>query len=81
MNGIVSSNIDRAQDKPNYRPGHAVVLGCTLVFLLGDSIATHFLLVTENNKLAGNRDYLVEGNTEQELEMLGVKRPDFMYTV
>jgi len=49
--------------------------------LLGDSIATHFLLVTENKKLAGNRYYLVEGKTKQELEMLGDKRPDFMYTV
>jgi len=27
LNGIVSSNIDRARDKPNCRPGHAVVLG------------------------------------------------------
>lgn len=82
LNGVVSSNIYRAQDKPNYRPGHSVVLAYMVLFLLGGSLVTHFLLVAENKKkLAGKRDYLVEGKSEEEIEALGDRRPDFIYTV
>ena len=53
-----------------------------VAFLLCGSIVTHFLLVSENKKrLAGKRDYLVEGKSESEIELLGDRRPDFLYTV
>ncbi|KIW96576.1 uncharacterized protein Z519_01967 [Cladophialophora bantiana CBS 173.52] len=82
LNGIMSSNIYRAQDKPRFRPGHAVVLGYEAVFLLGGSILQHVLLRRENAKRrAGERDVWVEGKTEDEIEKLGDQRPDFMYTL
>lgn len=75
LNGIVSSNIYRAKDKPTYRPGHAVVLAYLLVFLVGGSGLHRVLLKRENDKrLAGKRDYLVEGKTESEIEELGDQR-------
>jgi hypothetical protein len=80
--GIVSSNIYRAEDKPRFRPGHAVVLAYETVFLLGGSVVQHLLLRRENAKRRnGERDYWIQGKTEDEIERLGDKRPDFMYTL
>ncbi|KAF2708559.1 MFS nicotinic acid transporter-like protein Tna1 [Pleomassaria siparia CBS 279.74] len=82
LNGVVSSNIYRGQDKPRYTPGHAVVLAYMILFLLGGSLATRFLLSWENKKRArGERDHWAEGKDEKEVEALGDKRPDFMYTL
>ncbi|KIW42401.1 uncharacterized protein PV06_05956 [Exophiala oligosperma] len=82
LNGIVSSNIYRAEDKPRFKPGHGVVLGYEAVFLFGGSILQHILLRRENAKRrAGKRDHWIEGKTEAEIEKLGDMRPDFMYTL
>lgn len=82
LNGIVSSNIYRSEDSPNYRPGHGVVLAYLTVFLLGGSILTHFMLIAENKKRQrGERDEWIVGKSESEVELLGDKRPDFLYTV
>ncbi|KAL1304988.1 hypothetical protein AAFC00_003892 [Neodothiora populina] len=81
LNGVVSSNIYRAKDKPQYYVGHAVVLAYMTLFLFGGSVATHFALQAENKKRAeGKRDAWVEGLDEAEVKMLGDKRPDFVYT-
>jgi nitrate/nitrite transporter NarK len=81
LNGIVSSNIYRSQDSPNYRPGHGVVLAYLTLFLFGGSILTHFMLIAENNKRKrGDRDAWIVGKSESEVELLGDKRPDFLYT-
>jgi hypothetical protein len=77
LNGIVSSNIYRAKDKPNFRLGHAVVLAYMVLFLFGGSLFAHFMLVAENKKrLAGKRDNLIAGKSQQEIEMLGDMRYD-----
>ena len=81
LNGIVSSNIYRTEDSPNYRPGHGVVLAYLTLFLFGGSIVTHFMLIAENNKRKrGDRDEWIVGKSESEVELLGDKRPDFLYT-
>ena len=75
LNGVVSSNIYRAQDKPTYRPGHATVMGYMILFLLGGSILQELLLRAENAKRrAGKRDVWIEGKTEAEIAALGDKR-------
>jgi sugar phosphate permease len=80
LNGIVSSNIYRTP--PKYTVGHAAVMGYMIAFLLGGSIVLHLLLRRENAaRRAGKRDYWVEGLSEQEAEMLGDRRPDFIYTL
>ncbi|KAF1984605.1 MFS nicotinic acid transporter-like protein Tna1 [Aulographum hederae CBS 113979] len=82
LNGVVSSNIYQTKDSPRFFPGHGVVLGYMTVFLLGGSVVTTILLRKENRaRQNGKRDYLAEGKTQQEIEMLGDMRPDFMYTV
>lgn len=82
LNGVVSSNIYRARDKPRYLVGHGVVLAYMVLFLLGGSVATHLALRRENGKRArGERDYWAEGKSEKEVEMLGDKRPDFLYVL
>ncbi|KAK3642749.1 hypothetical protein LTR56_010573 [Elasticomyces elasticus] len=74
LNGVVSSNIYRAKDKPNYKLGHAVVLAYMICFLLGGSLFTHFALISENKKkLAGKSDHLIEGKSDEEVELLGDK--------
>lgn len=75
LNGIVSSNIYRAKDKPRYVLGHSVVLGYLSLALFGGSIFQHVMLRRENAKrLAGKRDAWIVGKTEKEIEMLGDKR-------
>ena len=81
LNGVVSSNIYQAKDKPLYRPGHGVVLGYLTVFLWGGSILLWWLLGRENEKRrSGRRDNWVEGLSEKEIEALGDRRPGFLYT-
>ncbi|KAK6002901.1 hypothetical protein QM012_001651 [Aureobasidium pullulans] len=80
LQGVVSSNIYRAKDKPKYYLGHGVVLAYLTLFLFCGSLLTHLLLKAENKKRqAGKRDHWVEGKDESEIKMLGDKRPDFLY--
>lgn len=82
LNGVMSSNIYRAQWAPNFRPSHGIVLAYLTLFLTVGTLVTHFMLVAENKKRrAGKRDYLLEGKSKEELRMLGDLRPDFLYVV
>ena len=82
LNGIVSSNIYRDGDAPQFYPGHGVVLGYLVLFLCGGSIVQYFLLQHENSKRRrGERDHWVEGLSPNEVEELGDRRPDFIYTM
>ncbi|EED18707.1 MFS transporter, putative [Talaromyces stipitatus ATCC 10500] len=81
LNGIVSSNIYRGKDSPNFYPGHSTVLAYLVLFLLGGSILQTILLRIENRKRQrGDRDYRIEGLSEEEIRDLGDMRPDFIYT-
>jgi hypothetical protein len=80
LNGIVASNIYRAEDKPRFKPGHGTVLGYLTAFLLGGSVVQHLLLRRENAKRRnGERDHWIQGKSEEEIEKLGDKRPNFLY--
>lgn len=82
LNGIVSSNIYREADAPRFYPGHGTVLAYLVVFLFGGSIVQYVLLRRENAKRRrGERDHWIEGLDQNEIELLGDKRPDFMYTL
>jgi hypothetical protein len=82
LNGIVSSNIYRGADAPNFYPGHGAILAYLVLFLLGGSILQHILLRIENRKRRlGQRDAWIEGLDQQQIELLGDKRPDFVYTL
>lgn len=81
LNGIVSSNIYRGQDAPNFFPGHGTVLAYLAIFLLGGSIVQTILLRNENRKRrSGERDARIEGLDRHQIELLGDQRPDFIYT-
>ncbi len=80
LNGVVSSNIYFAS--PHYLQGHGVVLAYMALFLLGGSVLMTTLLRVENAKRRrGDRDGWVTGLDEKEIESLGDRRPDFIYTV
>ncbi|KNG89067.1 MFS transporter [Aspergillus nomiae NRRL 13137] len=82
LNGIMSSNIYRNADAPNYYPGHGTVLAYLTLFLFIGSVLEYFLLKRENRKRQrGDRDHRVEGLTSEEIAQLGDKRPDFIYTI
>ncbi|EQL34268.1 hypothetical protein RJZ56_005603 [Blastomyces dermatitidis] len=82
LQGCVTSNIYRGDDKPEFYPGHGTVLGYLLLFQLGGSIAQYVLLRMENRRrLRGERDYWVAGLDEKQVEMRGDMRPDFIYTL
>lgn len=79
---IVASNIYRTDDAPRFFPGHGTVMGYLAAFLLGGSILQYLLLRAENAKrAAGKRDHWIEGKNEEEIDKLGDRRPDFMYTL
>lgn len=78
----MSSNVYRSIDAPHYTLGHAVVLGYLTIGLLGGSILQYYLLKRENRKRAnGERDYLIAGMSEKQIDELGDQRPDFLYTL
>jgi len=80
LNGIVSSNIYRTKDAPQFYPGHGVVLGYLSLFLFGGSIVTTLLLRNENKKrINGQRDHWLDGKTAEERYVMGDRKPDFLY--
>ncbi|KAH4284805.1 hypothetical protein HBH64_239740 [Parastagonospora nodorum] len=80
MNGVVSSNIYMTKEKPRYYTGHGIVLAYMFLFLFGGTVFMHFMLKRENKlRKSGARDDLLQGKTESEVEVLGDKRPDFIY--
>lgn len=85
LNGVMSSNIYRAQDAPWYRLGHSVVLGYLSVCLLGGSIL-NYIFLSIGNKRRGNimdewkREKLSK-MTEEEQQQLADFHPDFKYTL
>ncbi|KAF1850691.1 MFS general substrate transporter [Cucurbitaria berberidis CBS 394.84] len=81
LNGVVSSNIYIAKEKPRYYTGHGIVLAYMFLFLFGGSVFMHFALKRENKlRKAGKRDHWLHGKTEDEIVELGDVRPDFYYT-
>ncbi|EQK98930.1 MFS transporter [Ophiocordyceps sinensis CO18] len=80
LNGIVSSNIYR--DPPRYFVGHGTVLAYLFVCMFGGSLLMCWMLSLENKKRRdGARDHWIEGKTAAEINALGDKRPDFIYTL
>jgi MFS family permease len=80
LNGIVSSNI--YFDSPRYLVGHGVIMAYMALFLFGGSVLMTMLLRMENAKRRrGERDHWAAGKTDKEVEALGDRRPDFIYTV
>ncbi len=79
LNGIVSSNI--YFDPPRYFVGHGVIIAYMALFLFGGSLLMTILLRLENaRRKRGERDSWAVGLGEAEIEALGDKRPDFIYT-
>jgi hypothetical protein len=57
-------------------------MGYLVLFLFGGSVVQYLLLRRENGKRRrGERDQWVEGLDHSQIELLGDKRPDFMYTL
>ncbi|KAF5862165.1 hypothetical protein ETB97_012062 [Aspergillus alliaceus] len=82
LNGIVSSNIYRGDDAPDFYPGHGTVLAYLVLFLFGGSVVQYVLLRRENAKRRrGDRDCWVQGLDPRQIDLLGDKRPDFLYTL
>jgi len=80
LNGIVASNI--WIDAPRYIIGHSTSIAYIAVCIFGGSLLNYVLLARENAKRRdGKRDYLMEGKSLMEIELLGDKRPDFRYTL
>ncbi|KAK2605840.1 hypothetical protein QQS21_003794 [Conoideocrella luteorostrata] len=79
LNGVVSSVIYRWP--PRYFQGHGTIIAYLAVCMFGGSLLFTSMLSMENKKRRrGERDHWVEGKTEAEINALGDKRPDFMYT-
>lgn len=80
LNGVVSSNI--FFNGPRFFEGHGVVIAYLSLFLFGGSVLMTVLLRRENTKrLRGERDYMVQGLSQAQIQQLGDMRPDFIYTV
>jgi hypothetical protein len=82
LNGVVSSNIYLKEDKPRYFIGHGIVLAYLVICLLGGTVFMYTALRRENSKrLAGKRDAMHAGKTEEEVWLAGDNRPHFIYSL
>lgn len=80
LNGIVSSNIYIRE--PRFSEGHGVVLAYMSIFLCLGSVLMTLLLRVENQKRRqGKRDHWADNRSEKEIEAMGDRRPDFLYTL
>ncbi|CCF38175.1 major facilitator superfamily transporter [Colletotrichum higginsianum] len=80
LNGIVSSNIYIRE--PRFSEGHGVVLAYMSIFLCLGSVLMTLLLRVENQKRRqGNRDHWADNRSVKEIEAMGDRRPDFLYTL
>ncbi|KAK9435403.1 MFS transporter [Metarhizium brunneum] len=80
LNGVVSSVIYRWP--PRYFQGHGTIIAYLVVCMFGGSLLFATMLKFENRKRSkGERDHWIEGKTEEEINALGDKRPDFLYTL
>jgi hypothetical protein len=80
LNGVVSSNI--FYSSPRFIAGHATIIAYMAVCIFAGSILMMMLLSRENSKRrSGQRDYLIHDKNERQIEMLGDRRPDFIYTL
>ncbi|OIW32769.1 MFS general substrate transporter [Coniochaeta ligniaria NRRL 30616] len=80
LNGIVSSNVWFSG--PRFFEGHATVIAYLAICIFGGSLLMQILLSRENKaRKAGKRDHLIEGKSASEIDLLGDKRPDFLYTL
>jgi hypothetical protein len=78
----MSSNVYRSVDAPHYTLGHTVVLAYLALGLLGGSVINYVLLRKENKKRReGVRDSWTQELGHKEIEELGDRRPDFLYTL
>ncbi|TPX16106.1 uncharacterized protein E0L32_004101 [Thyridium curvatum] len=77
--GIFSSFIYRTQDKPEYKLGHGLTMA--FVFCSGCLFAaTCYFLRRENKKRdRGERDYVLEGKTPDQIARLGDYHPEYRY--
>lgn len=81
LQGVVSSNIYRGEDAPEFYPGHGVVLAYLVLFQLLASVVQYLGLRKENSmRRRGERDAWLELDKET-IEVMGDRRPDFMYTL
>ena len=80
MNGVVSSNIYSKTEAPRYWTGHGIVLAYMFFFLFGGTVFMHFMLKRENRlRKEGKRDHWMQGQSQEEIDAMGDRRPDFYY--
>jgi hypothetical protein len=85
LNGIMSSNVYRQNDAPQYRLGNSIILGYVAVGIVGGSIVNYIFLSIGNRRRDAAAEYMKEkpldGLTEDEKENLADFHPDFRYTL
>lgn len=81
LHGVVSSNIYLSEEEPRFWTGHGVVLAAQFLCALCGTILVYIMLKIENRKRRnGERDDMHAGKSEYEIQVMGDKRPDFIYT-
>lgn len=77
--GIYASFIYRTQDSPEYKLGHGIALA--FVFCSGClfAVISYFLWRENQKRDRGERDYILEGKTEEEIARLGDYHPSYRY--
>ncbi|TFK24302.1 MFS general substrate transporter [Coprinopsis marcescibilis] len=81
LGSIVSVWTYVPSDAPDYRRGNSANLGTTSTIVVLLAIKT-WSIYRENAKRArGERDYRVEGKTQEQIAQLGYKHPEFRYQV
>ncbi|OJJ47853.1 hypothetical protein ASPZODRAFT_158726 [Penicilliopsis zonata CBS 506.65] len=77
--GVISSYIYLTQDAPEYTMGHAVVLGFVLLSGILFAIMSAVLWRENRKRDRGERDYRLQGKSDEELAALADDHPWYRY--
>ncbi|KAK4152566.1 hypothetical protein C8A00DRAFT_44377 [Chaetomidium leptoderma] len=79
IGGIVATWTYIPADAPRYHTGHSINLGGQLAVVCLSIFGIFYCMYENKARAAGKRDHRLEGLTDEEMEQLGSKHPQYRY--
>lgn len=79
VSGTFSPFLYRTEDKPLYRLGHSTSMAFMFMTVVMHGLTSFFLKRENKKRDRGERDYVLEGKTPEEIAKLGDYHPEYRY--